>query len=128
MVHLGSCREIAIMFLSTLLTLLLVSTLDGQTSEVYQIVTNSTDHCSSPCYTFSQFATKISESNSRLRSGNISLIFKPGIHSLTVGLSLSNLYSFSMNKENSLTTAHIECASTVHVLLSSIHLCSHQQP
>lgn len=108
---------------STLLTLLLVTSLNGQTSEVYQIVTNSTDQCTSyPCYkyTLSQFATRISESNHRHRPENISLIFKPGIHSLTVDLSLSNLYSFSMSKGNLLTTAHIECASTAHILLSSI--------
>ena len=105
-----------------LLTLsLILCSLNQAASEVYNITTNPSDHCTvQPCLTLSQFATNSSHS---LHS-NTTLVFLPGIHHLSnVNLTLSNAENFVMKSENS--TAQIKCTndSSMHFYQSqSIHI------
>ena len=100
-----------------LLTALFLCSLNRAASDVYHIATDLNDDlCIASCLTLSQFATN---SSYHLHS-NTTLIFLPGTHYLTVNLKLSHMYKFSMNIENPLTTARIECTSASHILLSSI--------
>ena len=92
----------------TLLTLSLVfCSLNQAASDVYYIITNSTDQCTmQPCLTLSQFAANSSHS---LHS-NTTLVFLPGTHHLSnVNLTLSNVENFVMKSMNS--TAQIKCTS-----------------
>ena len=84
--------------------------------EVYHIVLNSSDLCTESCLTLSQFAI-----NSSYHLGsNTTLILAPETHHLNTNLTLSNLYNFSMDTENILATAQIECTSTSNILLYHI--------
>ena len=98
-----------------LLTLSLVlCSLNQAASEVYYIITTSTDLCTvQPCLTLSQFAAN----SSHYLHSNTTLVFFPGTHYLsTVNLTLSNVENFIMKSENSI--AQIKCTSYSHIHFS----------
>ena len=74
----------------------LLSSLNLAASEVYHIRTNSTSHKlrTAPCVTLSEFTTNFS-----YRYFNTTLVFLPGIHYLTVNLSISNADNVFMTSE-----------------------------
>ena len=87
------------------LVLLLVSAVSAQT-KVYYITPSPDIPCpKDPCLTLSQFAA-----NSRNNTGQISLIFLPGNHTLNRELILSGADNFTMASQNN-ETVMIECLS-----------------
>lgn len=97
--------------------LLTLCSLNRATSEVYHIVTTpNDDFCPRSCLTLSQFA----KNPSYHLHTNITLIFLPGTHYLSVNLTLIHLYNLSMDVESQLTTVQIECTSASRIQLSSI--------
>lgn len=105
------------MFWFAFFTLLFLCSLNRAVSEVYHIVPSSNnDLCPASCLTLSQFAKN---SSSHLHV-NTTLVFQPGIHHLTINLTLSLLYNFTMNVERPLTTVEIKCTRASRILLSSI--------
>ena len=80
------------------------------TNEVYYITPDpTTELCTSPCLTLSQFAI---DSKNSLNS-NITLVLLPGRHHLTVRLTVSYLDYFLIYSENS--TAQIVCTRYSHI-------------
>ena len=76
----------------------------------YHITTASpTDaYPSQPCLTLPQFLAR----SSHLLRSNVTLIFNPGMHNLTAGLTTSNLRNISMTSNFRQTIAEIGCYST----------------
>ena len=95
--------------------LFLLCSLNLTANEVFHITTTSTsaDRCTDPCPTLSLFATNLSH----YLYSNITLIFLPGIHYLTVSMSISNVDSFSMSSEG--TTSQIVCRNSSHIHFSN---------
>ena len=94
--------------------LLILCSLHEAASEIYYIITNSAnDICTGSCLTLSEFAAI----SSHCLYSNITLVFLPGTHYLTVSLTLSNVDNFIMKSENS-TVAQIKCTSDSHIYFS----------
>ena len=70
--------------------MLLFYSLNQVASEIYNIKANSTDLCTSPCLTLTEFASNSSD----ILSSNITLVVNPGIHYLDFNMTLSNLSDF----------------------------------
>ena len=90
------------------------NSVDQPISELLYITTASVDLCTSPCLTLSQFAIRYASLSSYYLNSNITLIFLPGRHYLTVDLTISNLDNFSVNSEN--LTTQILCMDYSNIL------------
>ena len=87
--------------------------LNQAASKVYYITTNSnsSDLCTTPCLTLSDFA-----SNNQNLHSNITLIFLSGTHYFTLNLSISNFDHFSMTSES--IVAQVVCRNYLHISFS----------
>ena len=77
--------------------------------EYHITAASATDACpAQPCLTLPQF---VARSSHFLRS-NVTLVFSPGRHYLTAGLTASNLRNISMTSNSQQMIAEIRCYST----------------
>ena len=92
--------------------MLTLCSLNLAANELFHIASTSTsaELCNDPCLTLSELAANVSH----YPHANLTVIFLPGIHYLTVSMSISNTDAFSMSSES--TTAHIMCrkSSRIH--------------
>ena len=99
------------------LTLLLLSSINGTTSNTFHIVTSLDAPCpgefiGDPCVTLQQYV-----SNPSISSDNITLLFESGNHTITSTLSSSNANNFTMSGYN----VEIQCSSSaIQITLTSV--------
>lgn len=86
-------------------------------SETYYIIPSEEHICPvKPCLTLSQLAMDASE---YLMASSV-IIFVPGNHRLYTKLTVSNVNSFTMLSNSSMTTPIIECSQAGHLSLKSV--------
>lgn len=93
----------------------ILCSLDLAISELFHIATSSTtvEVCNGTCLTLSDFAANISHPS--YPYSNISLIFLPGMHYLTLSMSISNADGFKISMSSESTTAQIVCRKSSHI-------------
>ena len=94
-----------------LLTFILFSN-NQAASVVYHITASSADFCDVPCLTLSQVITDAEIDHYYLRS-DITMVFLPGTHYLSVNFSLSYLYNLIMKSHS--TVVQIVCVGHSHM-------------
>ena len=72
-----------------------------------------------PCLTLLEFATNLTSTES-----NISLIIYPGLHRLSVNLSLSNIDNFELSSQSDESRVIIDCESSSQISLDSVESVS----
>ena len=105
--------------LFTTLSLFLFYSLNHVTTEEYFIKANSTNLCTPPCMTLTQFFTNFSHSF----KPNVTLILNPGRHYINISAIVSNLTQFSMTSRH--LTAQIACTSSYSQIIISHSLNIH---
>ena len=107
-----------------LLTFILFSN-NQAASVVYHITASSADFCDVPCLTLSQVITDAEIDHYYLRS-DITMVFLPGTHYLSVNFSLSYLYNLTMKSHS--TVAQIVCVGHSHMTFARFqHMHPHCQ-